>query len=201
MRSNLYKGLTILSLVMLATLIIAVENKAAPSSSYDLSWWVVAGGGAPSNADSITMNGTLGQPVAGTVSGELNLCSGFYCFTDASPTAVFLASFTTTAQEQAVLLEWETASEIDNLGFNLYRCDSPDGTPAQLNEELIPSQVPGSFEGAYYSWLDETIETGITYFYWLDDVDIHSVVTRHGPGSATVGASGDQQIYLPIMQH
>jgi hypothetical protein len=42
-------------------------------------WWVVAGGGAPSSADSITMNGTLGQPVVGLSSdGDVSLEAGYW---------------------------------------------------------------------------------------------------------------------------
>ncbi|QLQ06883.1 MAG: hypothetical protein HZY76_13105 [Anaerolineae bacterium] len=42
------------------------------------------------------------------------------------PMAVTLAGFDATAQPDHVLLAWETASELDNLGFNLYRGLSPD---------------------------------------------------------------------------
>jgi len=36
------------------------------------------------------------------------------------PTAVDLAAFTATGQKDGILLEWETATEVDNLGFTLY---------------------------------------------------------------------------------
>ena len=36
-------------------------------------------------------------------------------------TAVRLASFAATGSDSAVRLDWETASELDNLGFHLYR--------------------------------------------------------------------------------
>lgn len=163
-------------------------------------WWVVAGGGAPSSADSITMNGTLGQPVAGTVGEELKLCSGFYCSTDASPTAVLLASFTGTAQEQFVLLEWETGSEIENLGFNLYRAVSPEDTPEQLNAELIPGKNPGSVFGASYYWLDEIVEPGGAYFYWLEAVSTNGGTRRFGPVSIASGVTTDTQVYLPVVE-
>ena len=42
-------------------------------------WWVVSGGGAPSSGDSITMNGTLGQPVVGLSSGgDFSLSAGYW---------------------------------------------------------------------------------------------------------------------------
>ncbi|NIV32131.1 MAG: hypothetical protein GWN58_22420, partial [Anaerolineae bacterium] len=39
------------------------------------------------------------------------------------PTAVELASFDAAAQGNGVLLNWETANEIDNVGFNIYRAE------------------------------------------------------------------------------
>ena len=51
---------------------------------------------------------------------------------------------------------WETATELDNVGFNLYRAKDIDGPWTLLNATLIPSQSPGSVFGATYTWLDET---------------------------------------------
>ena len=52
--------------------------------------------------------------------------------------------------------------------------------------------VPGlgsSPAGQSYSWLDEGLESGVTYNYRLEDVDTSSVSTFHGPVSATPHAS------------
>lgn len=116
-----------------------------------------------------------------------------------------LASFAATAQDNAILIAWQTVSEIDNLGFNLYRTESPDGPPTQLHAGLIPSQVPpGSPVGAAYTWLDETAAPGVTYYYWLEDVDAYGVATGHGPVEATVQPAQPQppvpkpfRIFLP----
>jgi len=97
------------------------------------------------------------------------------------PTAVELARFEGWPEGPAIHIEWETVSEVDNLGFNLYRADAPDGPYTKLNEELIPSQAPGSPVGAVYVWLDETVQVGQTYYYKLEDVDIHGHTTLHGP--------------------
>ena len=81
----------------------------------------------------------------------------------------------------AVHVEWETATLIDNLGFNLYRADSPGGPYAKLNDALIPSQAPGSPIGAVYVWTDAAVQMGRTYYYRLEDVDIYGTATTHGP--------------------
>jgi hypothetical protein len=111
---------------------------------------------------------------------------GGYTYTiDPSPTVVTLASFTATPHDGAILLAWETASEIDNVGFNLYRSESPSGQYAKLNQPLIPGQSLGSLVGAEYAWLDEAVEPGKVYYYRLEDVEVGGKSTFHGPISAS----------------
>jgi len=82
----------------------------------------------------------------------------------------------------AVTVHWETASEIDNLGFNVYRSESEKGPWDKLNADLIPSQVPpGSPVGASYDFVDSKVEAGMTYFYMLEDIDLNGTATQHGP--------------------
>jgi hypothetical protein len=116
-----------------------------------------------------------------------------------NPTAVEIANFVATADDLGVRLDWETASEVDNLGFNLYRSESAEGERVPLNAALIPSQVPpGSPVGAGYSFLDETAQPGVTYLYWLETVDTHSGTALHGPVQATL-SSGPYRYYLPLV--
>ncbi|MBN1920535.1 MAG: hypothetical protein JW892_04775 [Anaerolineae bacterium] len=113
-----------------------------------------------------------------------------------NPSAVDLARFEATAQDDGILIEWETATEIDNLGFNLYRSTAADGTYVKLNEELIPTQVPGAVFGAAYTWLDEGVAPGVTYFYKIEDVDIEGKATLHGPVQATALSTGPSAVSL-----
>ncbi|MBN1920289.1 MAG: S8 family serine peptidase [Anaerolineae bacterium] len=101
------------------------------------------------------------------------------------PTAVFLASFAAGPQGEAILLAWETAAEMQNLGFNLYRAESLAGPWVKLNTELIPAQNPGATFGASYEWLDTGVTPGVTYAYRLEDIDVNGASTFHGPVSAT----------------
>ncbi len=103
---------------------------------------------------------------------------------DVATTAVGLASFTARGFESAVLLEWETASELDNLGFHLYRGVSADGPWTKLNASMIPG-LGSSPEGKQYRYVDAGLANGTTYFYRLEDVDRHGRITSHGPVSAT----------------
>jgi CSLREA domain-containing protein len=105
------------------------------------------------------------------------------------PLAVLLADFSAEGQGDGVRVQWETVSEMGNLGFNLWRGLTPDAPNRQLNADLIPSQGPGGTQGYSYQWLDQAdLVPGATYYYWLDDLGVNGVVTRHGPVSATFSA-------------
>lgn len=111
--------------------------------------------------------------------------TGTISFTiDCSTLAVTMDSFTATGTTSDVKLEWTTVSELDNLGFNLYRATSADGEQVKLNSDLIPSQASGSSTGASYEYGDATVEAGTTYFYWLESVDLSGATERFGPVSA-----------------
>ena len=103
-----------------------------------------------------------------------------------TPTAVRLTSFAATPTENGIEVTWVTATEIDNLGFNLYRAIAPEGPFDKLSDTLIPTQNPGQVLGAAYTWLDESIAHGGTYYYLLEDIDINGVVISHGPVSASM---------------
>lgn len=106
----------------------------------------------------------------------------------AAPTAVTLASFEAAPQSTGILVTWETATELDNVGFNLYRSTTVDGDYVKLNSMLIPSQSPGSTFGAVYTWLDEDVPPGKA-FYKLEDIDIDGAHSLHGPIYATLSAA------------
>lgn len=105
------------------------------------------------------------------------------------PTAVSLAALNVSVQGQAVEVSWDTASEIDNAGFNLYRSTSEDGPGTRLNANLIPAQAPGSPAGFHYAYLDSAgLAPGATYWYTLEDISASGVATRHEPVSVLYGA-------------
>ena len=99
------------------------------------------------------------------------------------PTAVRLMSFSAAPGNGSVSLEWRTGSELNNLGFHLYRGPSADGPWTRLTSSLIPG-LGSSPLGQAYSWLDSGLVNGQRYYYRLEDVDTASVSTFHGPVSA-----------------
>ncbi len=110
------------------------------------------------------------------------------CFNIYDPTAATISSFTASGGSNAVTLNWVTASEADNLGFNVYRAETADSARTRVNQALIPSLVnPGSLTGARYTYVDARIDkTRQAYYYWLESVDTRGHGELHGPVVATL---------------
>lgn len=118
------------------------------------------------------------------------------------PLAVSLASFTAQGDADRVTLTWETVSEVDNAGFNLYRAESADGPWVQLNAALIPSPTPGGASGASYQWLDTTAAAGRLHWYRLEAVDVNGAAETVGLVSVTAGQPAMRpRIWLPSISH
>ncbi|MDN3515170.1 MAG: hypothetical protein NG747_12325 [Candidatus Brocadia sp.] len=100
-----------------------------------------------------------------------------------TPTAITLAYFhARSGKDGSVTLTWQTATEVDNAGFNLYRANDKDGDYTKINESgLIPARG-NAVSGASYSYVD-TPGKG-TFYYTLEDVDYYGVSTMHGPEKA-----------------
>ena len=102
--------------------------------------------------------------------------------TDFYPTAVDLLSFTAERTAETVTLNWETVTETNTMGFNIFRSTSHYGTQLKLNSELIFSNsIPGSLLGGTYQFTDQQAVEGVDYFYWLQEVELDGTTTTHGP--------------------
>lgn len=116
--------------------------------------------------------------------GDIDLAGETFAFGLPAPTAVELLSFEARGGDQSVELAWATASEVNNIGFHLYRAESEDGP----YEPITAAPVPGlgsSPEGARYAYTDSGLRNGTTYFYKLEDIDTAGETKLHGPVSAT----------------
>lgn len=97
---------------------------------------------------------------------------------------VQLSSFSAIPGDKEVTLNWVTESEVNNMQFDVLRADERDGDYILI----------GSREGQYntnqrteYTFTDNAVDNGNTYWYKLEDVDLNGVRTTHGPISATPG--------------
>jgi hypothetical protein len=109
----------------------------------------------------------------------------------AATTAVTLSSFDATGLDSAVEIGWETASELNNLGFHLHRALAPGGPYERITSSVIPG-LGSSPMGRRYSYRDVGTVNGVTYFYKLEDIETTGRTELHGPVSATPQAGATE---------
>ena len=165
-----------------------------PQTDLDPGEWMVCTGSGVAEAGQYENLGTVTgtPPVGDDVSDE----DPSHYFGE-KPTVVTLTSFTAEAGVGSVALAWETAAEIDNAGFNLYRADAADGPYAKVNGALIAAEGD-PVSGASYSFVDEGLAPG-TYYYKLEDVETSGVATLHGPAPVTVAPALRRPSYRPVL--
>jgi len=102
-------------------------------------------------------------------------------FADACPvTLIELSDFKAIPGNGQVTVTWETATEIDNMGFNLYRSEKKHTGYEKINDELIPTTGSGT-QGASYQFIDTPLKNRKVYYYKLEDIDIYGNETMNGP--------------------
>jgi len=67
-------------------------------------------------------------------------------------------------------LAWETATEPDTAGFNIYRAN-PEGSYDKLNGDLMPAQ-PDPSTGIYYYFFADGPDNGTSSYYILESMGI-----------------------------
>jgi hypothetical protein len=109
-----------------------------------------------------------------------------YIFIDDSPpTAVGLSSFTASAYDDGISLEWSTGFEVSNLGFNLYRDEG--GKRTTINSSLIAgsallvSSGTRLSAGRSYTWWDNAPADLKKSSYWVEAVDLDGSTQWFGP--------------------
>ena len=106
---------------------------------------------------------------------------------------VQLLSFTAQSRDRVIILRWQTAAEVDNMGFIINRSQSEAGP----FETIASYQTDPSLEGAgnsstprNYIYEDRAVLNGTTYWYQLLDVDLNGHETVQKTVSATAGETG-----------
>ena len=89
-------------------------------------------------------------------------------------------------------LSWQTFTEIDITGFNIYRVPGEDGPYFRINGGLIEAE--GDVDsGASNGYQDTDVDSGSDYYYDLEYVTGQGVSVFYGPIPIAEG-----QIYLPL---
>ncbi len=114
--------------------------------------------------------------------------------------AVTLLYFRGTGQNDAVKLEWATATELSTAGFQIERATQKAG-PFQLLDEIgfVPSEAPpDGLTGAEYLEVDrDGIVNGKTYWYVLIEIEIDGTENRTEPISVIAGQATPDDFEQP----
>ena len=130
-----------------------------------------------------TVNVTIPGPCSQKQPGSAILTATSQCNTQTSDSAngtpvmllVEVIAFRVTPYENLLIISWETALEINNAGFNIWRSDKEEGEYIKINEQLIPTKGDNS----KYNFIDNTVSSSNTYYYKLEDIDVNGVGTVH----------------------
>lgn len=78
-----------------------------------------------------------------------------------------------------VEITWETAAEQRTVGFNVYRSSESDEGFVLINEDQFIDSQGGPVSGANYSFIDDSVEAGKTYYYILEEVEFDGSQNRY----------------------
>jgi uncharacterized repeat protein (TIGR01451 family) len=149
-----------------------IADAAAPAGSYYME--VSADG---SNFASVS----TGSPPSGGASIPV--------LTVTSAANVVLTAFNAEATPDGVQLRWRSGSEWRHMGYQVIRQVEGEATQRAMIDHLIGG--PGNQVAARdYQWQDTAVQPGVTYAYWLEDVELGGMTSRHGPIRIQVPQSG-----------
>jgi hypothetical protein len=106
-----------------------------------------------------------------------------------NPLAVQLYFFQAEIQDSSIFIKWSTESELNNAGFKIYKSESKEKNYNLLSSYKTNPNLIGEGNSNFkhdYSFRDQCIIRGQTYFYKLAVVDFSGVKTLYGPVSVTV---------------
>jgi hypothetical protein len=135
----------------------------------------------PGGTSGTVTNAGLTVPSGGQLAGisHITFCG------NGGDVAVTLSSFSGTAEDGLVTLNWTTGSETENMGYHVLRSLSEDGTYERITTSLIEG-AGSSRTTREYRFVDEDVQAGVTYFYKLQDVDFAGATNMYGPIQVTL---------------
>ncbi|GIW91897.1 MAG: hypothetical protein KatS3mg109_2329 [Pirellulaceae bacterium] len=113
-------------------------------------------------------------------------------------TAIVLTDFRLVATTTGWDIVWATGAEVQTHGFLIYR--SVGGRDkAQL---LTPVPIPAmgrTTSGANYRFSDHTTLNGVTYSYWLVEIETDGTLTEYGPLQSHGIISQQHRYFIPLI--
>lgn len=93
---------------------------------------------------------------------------------------VELQSFKAQNREGKIIISWNTESETNTWGYNVLRSREKNEKYEQINSSFIPAAGNSTTQKSY-SFVDDRVENGVTYFYKLQQIDIDGKIRLFGP--------------------
>lgn len=110
--------------------------------------------------------------------------------------AITLLYFRAIVSENAIRLEWKTATEFNNAGFNVQKSSNEFIQYSNLNATLIPAKGDDLFGGDYF--ITDTIEPGQTYWYRLESVSNNNRSDYYDPTLIVVYGTTPTPSHTPL---
>ncbi|MCY3742290.1 MAG: cadherin domain-containing protein [Candidatus Poribacteria bacterium] len=146
--------------------------KSVESRQYNLRFGMTAFGWFPAN-DVETL--TEGKRSLYYYGHPTDIGTPGYRTEGADPLPVTLSSFIPQIAESGeVVLNWTTASEIENAGFNIFRSEAEQGAFVKINASLIQGAGTTSDRNAY-TWIDTTAKPNVEYYYRIEDMSFDGI--------------------------
>jgi len=114
-----------------------------------------------------------GFQITGDIGGTGHWESGLGGGDIDGPLPITLSSFTASIDGLNVVIKWTTESEQENMGFYIYRSESPTGPFVKVNGKIIKGAGTTGEEHTY-KFVDEEVELGKAYYYYLENIDFHA---------------------------
>ncbi|MBN1481830.1 T9SS C-terminal target domain-containing protein [candidate division KSB1 bacterium] len=117
------------------------------------------------------------------------------------PLPVEMSVYSANIENNTAVVKWRTESELNNLGFNVYRSENEESGFVRLTGELIRGQ--GSTSTPHdYQYIDKSILPKVDYWYAIETISLDGLSTFYGPFPATVSsaiASGTPEMPVNFM--
>jgi hypothetical protein len=106
---------------------------------------------------------------------------------------VELSSLTVNSSDVGVVVKWRTESELNNLGFDIYRSENPDGKFVKVNPAYIKGAGTDSTPHDY-KFVDESAVVGKTYYYYIESISFSGERERSHIIKVIIDASGKARV-------
>lgn len=167
--------------------------------------WVLLGVACP-NADFTGITDENGRQIG--VKVHLEYDQNITCtFTNNQPNLAEFDSIEAVAGPNHIEIRWTTLTESNTVGFTVLRSTSPAGPFEPVNDRLILAEG-NSFEGADYSVIDNQATPGVTYYYYIQELETDGIIDHNDEpwkivsasiGGPSVDAGTNSIIYLPVI--